>query len=267
MIGKQNTKCLFPKLSKTTLLSVGGVAFALVVWQLIVSLGLVNKLFLPSPTNVLLAFAREWPYVLSSTLITIGDIAIGFSVGVSLALVLGVTFGWYRKLGSFLGPSLLIISPIPIVTFVPLFILWFGLGKPPVILCGILGAFFPTFLNSMSGVRHADVSLIEVAQNFHANNRTILWKVVLPSASPHIINGLRISMQMAFLITPVAEMIMGDIGLGGLIWRSADLFNTELVLVGQLTLGLMGLTLYKVFDHMETNFLLRWRRPRNQNGN
>ncbi len=245
--------------SKSFLLTFSGIILFLCIWHLVVVLGFVNPVFLPSPWSVLIAFLGEPGYVITSTLTTICDIAFGYFLGVSFALILGIIFGWFRSIGTFFRSPILLISPIPIVTFIPLFILWFGLGRVPVLLCSSIGAFFPTFLNTISGVRHTDKALIDVAKNFQASNSMILWKVVLPSASPHIVNGLRISMQMAFLITPVAEMIMGDIGLGGLIWRSADLFLTDMVLVGQITLGVMGLLLYTVLDWMEKKYLERWK--------
>src|SRR5207253_1781930 len=118
----------------------------------------------------------------------------------------------------------------------------------------------------ISGVKHVDYTLIEVARNLNATNEQMLRKIILPAALSQISSGLRLSIQLCFLVTPVAEMIMGDIGVGGLIWRSADLFKTDLVLVGQLTLGAMGLGLYKLFDQVEARYLLRWRRPEDENG-
>ena len=93
---------------------------------------------------------------------------------------------------------------------------------------------------------------------FKYDENNLLRKVILPAALPHITNGLRLSIQLIFLVTPVAEMIMGDVGLGGFIWKSADLFKTDLVILGQLTLGFMGLSLFKIFDFLEKRYFLFW---------
>jgi len=198
-----------------------------------------------------------------SAVVTLRDIAVGYVVGCSLGVGLGILIGHYKAINKAVGPLLLIISPIPIVTFLPLFIIWFGLNILPVLCCAFIAAFFPSLMSTITGVKNVDTTLVEVAQNFGATDYQILRKVILPGSIPHISNGLRLSIQLCFLVTPVAEMIMGDIGLGGLIWKSADLFKTELVIVGQLTLGLMGLTLFIVFDYIEANVFLRWKRARN----
>jgi len=237
-----------------------------IAWEAAVRGGLIRSVFLPAPTAILLALLRNFSYVLVSALITIRDIAAGYVVGCAVGITLGILIGCYRRLDQAIAPLLLILSPIPIVTFLPLFIIWFGLNIIPVLCCAFIAAFFPSLMSTISGVKSVDRALIEVAENFGATERQILWKVILPAALSHIANGLRLSIQLCFLVTPVAEMIMGDIGLGGLIWKSADLFKTELVLVGQLTLGVMGLMLYKAFDRIENTYLLRWRRPREAHG-
>jgi len=194
--------------------------------------------------------------------VTLRDIAVGYIIGCSLGIASGIITGYYRKINKAFFPLVLLISPIPIVTFLPLFIIWFGLNIVPVLCCAVIAAFFPCLMSTLTGVKNVDHTLIEVAENFGATKQQTLKKVILPGSVPHIANGLRLSIQLCFLVTPVAEMIMGDIGLGGLIWKSADLFKTELVIIGQLTLGIMGLTLYRIFDHVESNFLLRWKRAK-----
>lgn len=228
-------------------------------WELSVRSGLVRSVFLPAPSSILYSLVGNIGYVATSAIVTLRDIAVGYIIGCSLGVVLGVVIGHYREIDKAFAPLLLLISPIPIVTFLPLFIIWFGLNIVPVLFCATIAAFFPSLMSTITGVKNVDHTLIEVAQNFGATKREVLKKVILPGAVPHIANGLRLSIQLCFLVTPVAEMIMGDIGLGGLIWKSADLFKTEMVIVGQLVLGLMGLTLYKTFDYIESNLLLRWK--------
>jgi len=228
------------------------------LWEGVVRIGVVKSVFLPAPSSVLGGWAGEWRYWGASTLVTVRDIAIAYLVGTTCGCTTGLLIGRYRKVDLSIGPVLLLLSPIPIVTFLPLFIIWFGLGLLPVLLCGVIAAFFPTLMNTASGVKNVDRRLIEVAQNFSAVESDVLRKVVLPASLPHIANGLRLSIQLTFLVTPVAEMIMGDIGLGGFIWRSADLFKSELVVLGQLTLGAMGLSLFRTFDALERRWLLPW---------
>jgi NitT/TauT family transport system permease protein len=231
----------------------------MIVWECLVRAEVVRSVFLPAPSSVFKVFLTNIAYVLTSGLVTLRDIAAGYLAGCTFGVGIGILIGHYRKLNLTIAPLFLLISPIPIVTFLPLFIIWFGLNILPVLCCAFIAAFFPCLMNSISGVRNADHTLIEVGRNFGASDQQILWKIILPAAVPHIANGLRLSIQLCFLVTPVAEMIMGDIGLGGLIWKSADLFKTEMVIVGQLTLGIMGLILYRIFDVLERNLLLKWK--------
>lgn len=234
----------------------------LLVWEIFVRSGIIRSVFLPAPTSIINSYFNNIIYLIKSAAVTLRDIAIGYIAGCFLGISLGILIGYYRSLNSAFAPLLLILSPIPIVTFLPLFIIWFGLNIVPVLFCALIAAFFPSLMSTISGVKNIDHIFIEVAQNFGASNQQILRKVILPAALPQVANGMRLSIQLCFLVTPVAEMIMGDIGLGGLIWRSADLFRTELVLGGQFTLGVMGLTLYKLFDHIETQYILPWRHPK-----
>lgn len=245
------------KLSKLTY-PIISFASTLVIWQSIVDLKFIKSVFLPPPSEVLLGLLKNYEYLSVSILITLKHIIIGYFIGILLAIFWGFIVGWYKNIDLSIKPLLLIISPIPIVTFLPLFILWFGLGITPIILCAVIGSFFPTFTATISGIKKIDKDYIEVAKNFNKNQRQILTAIIFPASLPYITSGFGTSIQLTFLITPVAEMIMGDVGLGGFIWRNADLFKTELVILGQITLGIIGLILFKIFDLIERKYILPW---------
>jgi ABC-type nitrate/sulfonate/bicarbonate transport system permease component len=239
-----------------------GVVVGVLVWELTVSAGLIRSVFLPPPSAVVSALFKNIEFLSLSAIVTLRDVAVGYFIGTLVGVTLGIVIGHYRWVNFTVSPLLLLLSPIPIVTFVPLFIIWFGLNLLPVFCCASIASLFPTMMSTISGIKNVDQQLLEVARNFGATNKQTLWMIALPAAMPQISNGLRLSIQLCFLITPVAEMIMGDIGMGGFIWRSADLAKTEVVILGQLTLGVMGLVLYKVFDEIEARYLLRWKRLR-----
>src|SRR6185295_174014 len=113
---------------------------------------------------VFLALTRNFEYLLFSAAITMRDIAIGYIVGCAAGVTLGILIGYYRWLNLAVSPLLLILSPIPIVTFLPLFIIWFGLNQLPVLACGFIGSFFPSLMSTISGVKNVDYSWIEVAR-------------------------------------------------------------------------------------------------------
>ena len=234
------------------------IAFSIVLlfWEILVYFNIVNSLFLPAPLAILKSLLKEINYYLDSILVTFKHIIIGCFIGVCLAIPIGLIFGGNKNVDLSLSPLVLIISTIPIVTFLPLFILWFGLNEIPIYLCSIIAAFFPTFLNTLHGIKKIDKSFIEVAQNFQI--KAVSRRVVFPASLPYISNGLRQSIQLVFLVTPSAEMIMGDVGLGGFIWKSANLFRMELVILGMITLGIIGFLLFKIYEFLEQRYILKW---------
>lgn len=242
-----NKKIIFPIISFSIIL---------LVWETLVYFDIINSLFLPAPSAIFKSLLKHFNYYFDSILITLKHIILGYFIGVSLAVPIGLVFGWSDNVDISLSPVLLVISTIPVVTFLPLFILWFGLNEIPIYLCSIIAAFFPSFLSTLHGIKKVDKSFIEAAQNFKI--KSINKKVIFPASMPYISYGLRQSIQLVFLVTPPAEMIMGDIGLGGFIWKSANLFKLELVILGMITLGIIGFLLFKIYDFIEKKYLLRW---------
>ena len=247
------------------LLPLLGLIGFIAIWEGIVGLGIVRTYFLPPPSRVALAFIRHYDLFLLASLVTLRDVVIGCVIGVTLGIGIGLPLGYFRRAHATVGPILLLISPIPIVTFLPLFITWWGLNLLPVLCCGTIAGFFPSLMATIAGVRGVDYRLIEVGRNFGASQGQIFRRIILPAASPQIITGVRTSSQLCFLVTPVAEMIMGDIGLGGVIWRNADLFRIDMVVAGQVALGLLGLGLYAIIRIVERR-VLRWMPSKEQHG-
>jgi len=230
----------------------------LIIWQAVVNFGFINSIFLPSPVKVLFALVKNYHYLLISLLLTLKHITLGYFTGTILAIIFGCLISYQQKIELSVKPLVLIIGTIPVVTFLPLFILWFGLNEKPIILCAIIAAFFPTLLSTISGIKKIDYRYLEVARNFTENKRKIMNKVTIPAALPYITNGLKNSIILTFLVTPPAEMIMGSGGLGQLIEKGAELLKPDLIILGQITLGLTGVIILKIFDLVEKKYILPW---------
>ena len=113
----------------------------IILWELLVKMGILNSLFIPPPSKILISSTNNVSYYFSSILITLKHIFIGYIIGIILAIPLGIFLGWNKEIELSLYPLFLIISTIPIVTFLPLFILWFGLNEVPIYLCAIIASF------------------------------------------------------------------------------------------------------------------------------
>ena len=250
----------------------------LAAWEAVSRAGLISPLFLPAPSQVLvrwLAYASplqgydpsqgsRLSWALSGelprdALASLTRIAVGFGIGAGLALPLGLLMGARPRVYELLNPVLQILRPIPPIAFIPLSILWFGLGNPPALFLIALGAFFPVLVNTIAGVRHVDALYIRAAKNLGASEATLFRRVMLPSAMPYILAGMRIGMGVAFIVVIVAEMTAVNRGLGYRILEAREFMWSDKIIAGMITIGLCGLGI-DVFMGRLNRWLLRWHR-------
>ena len=251
----------------------------LLLWQLLAVGGQINPQMLPPPTAV----AHKWlEYLLpqqafegTGALAWIGwalsgemvkdafgslyRVVAGFLLGGGLALPLGILMGASDWLYRLWNPLLQVLRPIPPIAWIPLSILWFGLGNPPAIFLIALGAFFPVLMNTIAGVRPVDTIYLRAAQNLGAGRVTLFARVMLPAAVPYILAGVRIGIGTAFIVVIVAEMVAVNNGLGFRISEAREYFWTDKIIAGMLTIGLLGLVIDLGMQQLN-RYLLRWHR-------
>ncbi len=231
----------------------------ILVWQ--ACAGFVSPIVLPAPSAV----ARRWvDWLLSGELLydtasSLYRVLVGFAVGAGLALPLGLLMGSRPRAYALLNPLIQVVRPIPPIAFIPLAILWFGLGNPPSVFLIALGAFFPVLMNTMAGVRHVDVIYLRAALNLGANQSTLFRRVMLPAAMPYILAGLRIGMGTAFIVLIVSEMIAVNAGLGYRILEAREFMWSDKIIAGMITIGLVGLAIDTTMNRV-SNHVLRWHR-------
>jgi NitT/TauT family transport system permease protein len=248
------------------------------LWQACAMLGWVNPQVLPSPLAVLGKFIEyalplapfdpvagsrlEWMFsgeLLRDTMGSMYRVVVGFLVGAGLALPLGLSMGSSRTMYAWLNPLMQVLRPIPPIAYIPLAILWFGLGNAPAIFLIALGAFFPVLVNTIAGVRQVDGIYIRAARNLGVNRRTMFVRVMLPAAVPYILSGVRIGIGTAFIVVIVSEMIAVNNGLGFRILEAREYFWSDKIIAGMISIGLLGLAI-DVFMNKLNNHLLRWHR-------
>jgi NitT/TauT family transport system permease protein len=248
------------------------------LWQFVTSQGWVNPQILPSPWAV----AKKWVeyalpleaydpasmsyfgWIFSGELIrdTMGSmyrVLVGFVIGAGLALPLGLAMGANQRVYAWMNPMLQVLRPIPPIAYIPLSILWFGLGNPPAIFLISLGAFFPILMNTVAGVRQVDSIYIRAARNLGANQATMFMRVMLPAAVPYILSGVRIGIGTAFIVVIVSEMIAVNNGLGFRILEAREYFWSDKIIAGMFSIGLLGLAIDIAMNKLN-NYLLRWHR-------
>lgn len=247
-------------LAKTLLRFAGRVALALALpavivagWQAAVMSGALPPRMMPSPLTVAAtaydfilgnpnspgAYAFSGSFLKHAWVSTM-RVLHGFSLAVLAGVTLGLLLGMSRTLERFVDPVLQVIRPIPITAWLPLSIMWFGLGHKATLFLIFLGAFFPILINTTTGVKIVDRRLIEAAQMLGTSNRQLFYRVFLPASLPSILAGLRVGLGFAWVCLVVGEMTGVGTGLGSAIADARELFRIDLIIVGMLLIGFIG---------------------------
>jgi NitT/TauT family transport system permease protein len=219
------------------------VASLLAVWQLVVALGGVNPLFLPSPASVLVAGGElirsgQLPW---AVLVSLNRVLEGFVYGSLAGVALGLLAGAVRWVDDVLDPWVAAIYPIPKSALFPLFLLWFGLGDSSKIVTISVGVLFLVLLNTVTGVKSINPLLLKAARDLGATRPQVFVKVILPGALPNIFTGLRLGLGMALILVFITEIEATKAGLGFLLWEAFQLLDTTRVFVGVVTFGVLGI--------------------------
>jgi NitT/TauT family transport system permease protein len=187
-------------------------------------------------------------------------VGIGFSLAVLVAVPLGLWLGWVKSAYSTLNPLFQILRPISPIAWIPIAILWFGVGNASPIYLIFISSVFPMIVQTTAGVHTIERRYLRAAQNFGVSRYTLFRQVVIPAVLPQIIVGMRIGLGVAWLVVVAAEMIALRSGLGYLIIDSRNAGNRyDLVIAGMIIIGLIGLMLDGVMRLLEGLKSVRWR--------
>ncbi len=246
---------------KSLLRGIAMPVLVLVLWEATCRAGLVSPIMLPSPSAIVIKWV-EWlrsGELLLDVLGSLGRVTGGFLLGAGLALPLGLFMGSSPRIYEYFNPIVQVLRPIPPIAWIPMSILWFGLGNPPAIFLISLGAFFPVLMNTIAGVQNVDGIYLRAARNLGAGRSTMFRRVILPAATPYILAGIRIGIGTAFIVVIVSEMIAVNNGLGYRILEAREFMWSDKIIAGMITIGLLGLAIDQVMNALN-NYLLRWHR-------
>lgn len=212
------------------------------LWLLALDQGWVQPYQLPGPQQVLAAAGELWgsgelQRHLSDTL---RRVLLGYALGSAPALVLGVGAGLLPGLRRLVDPTIQGLRAVPSLAWVPLFLLWFGIGETARLLLIALGAFLPAYLNAVAAVDGVDRRLVEVGQAYGFGRAAIVVRIVLPAALPGILTGLRAGLSLAWMFVVAAELIAASSGLGFLLTDGQATGRPDRVLVSLLAFALLG---------------------------
>jgi NitT/TauT family transport system permease protein len=187
-------------------------------------------------------------------------VTVGYCLAVALAVPLGSVMGWFPAAFKTVNPVIQLLRPISPIAWIPLAILWFGVGDASPIFLIFLSSFFPTVVATTSGVHLVERQYIRAARNFEVGGFRLFQQVIFPAALPQIITGLRVGLGVAWLVVVAGEMVALNSGLGYLILDSRNAGTRyDLVVAGMVIIGVIGYLLDLVMRRLETLDVVRWR--------
>ena len=238
------------------LLGLGGIALVIAAWELVARSGMVSQAVFPPPFHAVVVGLKKVPLAElgGHAWISVQRITLGFSAGALFGVVLAVAGGWYRGFGNLVRPVVELLRPIPPLAWIPMAIVWFGLGEPSKVFVIFLGAFFPVLTNTWKGMANIDTTLLRAGQTMGLSGPALLMRVAIPATLPDIATGLRIGWGLAFGVLVAAELIAAESGLGYMIMHARQLGEVEVIILGILVIGAANL----VTDWLLARVLAGW---------
>ncbi len=218
------------------------VSAVLVLWIIMDQQGQLNPVIMPSPGKVWDTFLSlmEKGTLWTNLLVSLDRVLKGYLIAALLGIVFGILIGLSKHLDRLTGLVVQIIKPIPPIAWIPLVILWFGIGESGKVFLIFLGGFFTILINVIDGIRQTDTRLIEVSRSVETPFMKHIFLVVIPGAAPNIFTGLRTGLSSCWMCVVAAELVSSTTGLGYLIMNARQFGQTDKVIIGMLTIGLVG---------------------------
>lgn len=214
----------------------------IIAWELLSRAEVFPSYQLPAPTVILDTIAglaadgSLWGHVG----ITVYRVFIGFLIGTAVAVMLGSIVGFYKKAEQLFDPMIQAFRSIPSLAWVPLFILWMGIGEPSKVTMIAVGVFFPVYLNVVSGINGVDRKLIEVGKMYGLNTFELIRRVILPASLPSFLTGIRSGLGLGWMFVVAAELMGASSGLGYLLVLGQNTLSPETILASIILFAIVG---------------------------
>ena len=248
------------------MLSVIGILGFLLLWQAAVLAGVLPSRYVPAPTEVIALFGTKLEdynrdgAVLGVHIMASLQVALtGFLLAIVIGIPLGLFMGWFRGFDKFMRPIFEILRPIPPVSWIPLTIIWMGIGLQAKAFIVFFSAFVPCVINAYTGIKQSSPVLINVAKTCGASNFTVFRKIGIPSAMTMTFAGIRVALGNAWATLVAAEMLAANAGLGYMILQGRQFARADIIILGIVVIGVIGVIFTSVLGLLEKK-VLRWKR-------
>lgn len=238
------------------------IALLIFIW---ISASKINSELVPTPTMVWDRLIRTFEKPISGQLIfghiwaSLKRVFIALLFSMGLGIPFGVMIGWSKTMNAIFGTIFELIRPVPPIAWLPIIIMWLGIGELPKVVIVFIGTIMPIVVNTSTGIKLIEPLNLSVGRMFNANERQLLFEIAIPSALPSIFAGFRAATSSGFMVVLAAEMIGAKAGLGFLVTRGMESFDVPLIMVGMLTIAIVGALLAVITDYIERR-LCPWAR-------
>ena len=248
------------------ILSLVGIGGFLLLWQLLVLLGAVDSTRLPAPTTILETLVYKVyntapdGNVLGVNILASLQVALsGFLTAILIGIPLGLFMGWWKYADRFIRPIFELIRPVPPIAWIPLVVVWAGIGLRAKSMIIFFTAFVPCVINSYTGIKLTNKTLINVSKTFGASNFETFYKIGIPSAMHMVFAGIRVALGNSWSTLVAAEMLAASAGLGYMIQIGRTVARPDIVIGGMATIGATGAILSGILSYIE-HHVLKWQK-------
>lgn len=244
MVNKFNNK--FLRLVKSVLIFF----IILLLWKITNYLGIWSDYILPSPEKVYSTFLNMISdgSIFINVYASMKRVLIGFAISTAIGVPLGIFFGIYSGVYEYFKSLINFLRNTPPLALIPMLILWFGIGEESKIIIIVLASFFPIFTSTLKGIKNCDSKLIEVGRVFEFSKLQVIFKIIIPNAILDIAVGLKLALGYSFRAIIGAELVAASSGLGYLISDGKEMSRTDVVIVGIIVIGLLGIITDYIFS-------------------
>jgi NitT/TauT family transport system permease protein len=238
-----------------------GFIVVLIVWDAVARFSGWSRQVFPGPIVVLVSMGDLLAngMLLKHTVASLFRVTVGFYLAILLGIPLGIVLGMMKTAGSLINPLIHFLRPISPLAWIPLAMLWFGIGDPPAIFLIFLSSFFPLVVSTAIAVENINPTYFHVAANFNFSRWETIHRLVMPAIIPDVVTALRMTVTISWLVVVAAEMIAVQSGLGFLILDSRNALRMDYVMDGMIIIGLVGLILDYLMRQLGKLDVASWR--------
>jgi len=229
----------------------------LVLWDLAIRVFAIPQYLIPAPTKVVEQLYKEGPHLLKESLLTTYATLGGFALSILFGVPIAMLIAYSRTVESYVYPLLVFSQSIPKIAIAPLFVVWFGFGILPKIICAFLLGFFPVVVSTVMGFKSVEPDMVDLARSMGSTRLQMFFKVSLPQALPSIFSGLKVSITLAVVGAVVGEFVGSNSGIGYVLQVANGNFDLPLMFAGLVVLSLIGVLLFVIIDRIE-KMMIPW---------